>query len=215
MQIKSLCTKVVNAQPSLKSTFTEEYIFNILMSALPAEYAITIDAIDAQLYTLNAHKKLKKLQCKEEHLKAANTDNTTALTKQFNKKCNAKLKGCKFSYGSDKDVEDSDNDGGDQKKGLNCECYLCSDLHFYQNCKYGKEFMKFIKKEKREAHHCAPAHHSGQKTCSKKNKAYITDSNFSDNFSSFTSIASDNDSFDEEAQISRVDTEVSKITPSF
>ena len=215
MQIKSLCTKVVNAQPSLKSTFTEEYILNILMSALPAEYAITINAIDAQLHTLNAHKKLEKLQHKEEHLKAANINDTAALTKQFNKKCNAKLKGCKFSYGSDKDVEDSDNNGGDQKKGLNCECYLCSDLHFYQDCKYGKEFMEFIKKKKREACCCAPAHHSGQKTCSKKNKAYTADSNSSDNSSSSTSIASDNNFFDEEAQIFRVDAEASKITPSF
>ena len=75
--------------------------------------------------------------------------------------------------------------------------------------------MEFVKKEKREAHCCAPACHSGQKTCSKKNKAYTADSNFSDNSSSSTSIAFNNNSFDEEAQIFRVDAEASKITPSF
>ncbi|KAA6406492.1 MAG: hypothetical protein FRX48_09763 [Lasallia pustulata] len=204
VQIKSLRTKVVNAQPSLKSTFKEEYIFNILMSALPAEYATTIDAIDAQPHILDAHKKLKKLQRKEEHLKAANTDNTVMLAKQFNKKRNAKLKGRKFSYSSDKDVEDSDNNGGDQKKGPNRGCYLCGGLHFYQDCKYGKEFMEFVKKEKREACCHVPARCSSQKTCGKKNKAYAADGNSGDNSSSSTSIASDNDPFDEEAQISRI-----------
>ncbi|SLM33437.1 hypothetical protein LPUS_01927 [Lasallia pustulata] len=204
VQIKSLRTKFVNAQPSLKSTFKEEYIFNILMSALLAEYATTIDAIDAQPHTLDAHKKLKKLQRKEEHLKAANTDNTATLAKQFNKKRNAKPKGRKFSYGSDKDVEDSDNNGGDQKKGPNRGCYLCGGLHFYQDSKYGKEFMEFVKKEKREARCRVPARHSSQKTRGKTNKAYAADSNSSDNSSSSTSIASDDDSFDEEAQISRI-----------
>ena len=204
VQIKSLRTKVVNAQPSLKSTFTEEYIFNILMSALPAEYATTIDAIDAQPHTLDAHEKLEKLQRKEERLKAANTDDTATLAKQFNKKRNAKPKGRKFSYGSDKDVEDSDNNGGDQKKGPNRGCYLCGGLHFYQDCKYGKEFMEFVKKEKREARCRVPARHSSQKTRGKTNKAYAADSNSSDNSSSSTSIASDDDSFDEEAQISRI-----------
>ncbi|SLM41026.1 Reverse transcriptase, RNA-dependent DNA polymerase [Lasallia pustulata] len=213
VQIKSLRTKVVNAQPSLKSTFTEEYIFNILMSALPAKYATTIDAIDAQPHTLNAHKKLEKLQRKEECLKAANTDDTATLAKQFNKKRNAKPKGCKFSYGSDKDVEDSDNNGGDQKKGPNRGCYLCGGLHFYQDCKYGKEFMEFVKKEKREACRCAPACRSGQKTCGKKNKAYAADGNSGDDSSSSTSIASNNDSFDEEAQISRVDAKANKLVP--
>ncbi|KAA6409361.1 MAG: hypothetical protein FRX48_06914 [Lasallia pustulata] len=184
------------------------------MSALPAKYATTIDAIDAQLHTLNAHEKLEKLQRKEECLKAANTDDIAALAKQFNKKRNAKPKGRKFSYSSDKDIEDSDNDGGDQKKGPNCGCYLCGGLHFYQDYKYGKKFMEFVKKEKREARHCAPAHCSGQKTCGKKNKAYTADGNSGDDSSSSTSIASNDDSFDEEAQISRIDAKASKITPS-
>ncbi|KAA6412517.1 MAG: hypothetical protein FRX48_03508 [Lasallia pustulata] len=213
-EFSSTKEKFDNLRLNLKSTFTEEYIFNILMSALPAKYATTIDAIDAQPHTLNAHEKLKKLQRKEERLKAANTDDTATLAKQFNKKCNAKPKGCKFSYGSDKDVEDSDNNGGDQKKGPNRGCYLCGGLHFYQDCKYGKEFMEFVKKEKREAHCRAPARRSGQKTRGKKNKTYAADGSSGDNSSSSTSIASNNDSFDEEAQISRVDAKASKIIPS-
>ncbi|KAA6414828.1 MAG: hypothetical protein FRX48_01578 [Lasallia pustulata] len=75
------------------------------------------------------------------------------------------------------------------------------------------EFVKKEKREAREARYCVPACCSGQKTHGKKNKAYAADSNSGDNSSSSTSIASDNNSFDEEVQISRVDAKAIEYKP--
>ncbi len=139
-QLGNLGRKIAATQPRLKDFATPEQRFQTLLQALPAEYAVTRDAIDAQ-DAPDIEMGLQKLQEKEAQLKAS--DNALWAGQQRRNKSHQERQTSRHGHGR---RSSSNSDHSPPRRTLTC--YLCGGAHRRQDCEYASVVHKAIQSAK-------------------------------------------------------------------
>jgi Reverse transcriptase (RNA-dependent DNA polymerase)/gag-polypeptide of LTR copia-type len=143
-KLKELRRQVIAMDAKKKGTFTDENLFDYLLSGLPEEYATTCDVIDSQT-NLDIPDKILILQKKEDRLPSKNT---TALAAQ------------QISSRSRRSHSRSSSDSDKSYRG----CYLCGGKHGIRNCDHLPRVSKYIKKRLQDKDTSSPHQKSHDST---------------------------------------------------